>query len=138
MVARSPIATPGALLTQTTWSGAVAGTVHRSYDNDFRVTTLSVNGGNPIAFQYDSDSLLTQAGNLTLSRNAQNGLLTGTVLGTVTDTMDYNAFGELASYAAASSGTPLYTVQYTRDTLGRIVQKSETIGGVTDTFTYDL
>jgi RHS repeat-associated protein len=125
------------LLTQTTWTGAVAGTMTRSYDNDFRVTTLSVNGGNPITFQYDSDSLLTQAGTLTWSRNAQNGLLTGTALGTVTDTLGYNAFGELASYAASSSGTPLYTVQYTRDLLGRITQKTEAIGGVTSTFTYD-
>ena len=95
----------GALLTQTTWAGEVAGTVNRSYDNDFRVTTLSVNGSNPITFQYDNDSLLTQAGTLTLSRNTQNGLLTGTALGNVTDTVGYNAFGELASYAAASSGT---------------------------------
>jgi RHS repeat-associated protein len=127
----------GALLTQTTWAGEVVGTVDRSYDNDFRVSTLSVNGGTPITFHYDNDSLLTQAGTLTLSRNPQNGLLTGTTLGNVTDTVGYNTFGELAGYAAAASGTPLYTAQYTRDTLGRISQKSETIGGVTDTFTYD-
>jgi RHS repeat-associated protein len=126
----------GALLTQATWAGEVTGTVSRGYDNDFRVTTLSVNGGNPITLGYDNDSLLTQAGALALSRNPQNGLLTGTTLGNVTDILGYNDFGELASYAATSSGTALYTVEYTRDTLGRISQKSETIGGLTDTFPY--
>ena len=30
------------------------------------------------AFSYDADGLLTAAGNLTLTRDAQNGLLTGT------------------------------------------------------------
>ena len=40
------------------------------------------------AYGYDADSLLTQAGSLTLSRNAQNGLLTGTALGSVSDTLE--------------------------------------------------
>src|SRR5712692_4741131 len=35
---------------------------------------LSVNGSSPIALQYDADSLLTKAGDLTLSRDTQNGL----------------------------------------------------------------
>ena len=35
------------------------------------------------------------------------------------------------------SGSPFYAAQYTRDKLGRITQKVETIGGVTTTFDYD-
>ena len=38
----------GSLLTGTTWTGPVAGSVTRTYDTDFRVATESVNGGNPI------------------------------------------------------------------------------------------
>jgi RHS repeat-associated protein len=127
----------GTLRTQTTWAGEVLGTVNRAYDNDFRVISLSVNGDNPIAFQYDNDSLVTLAGSLTLSRNNQNGLLMGTSLGGVTDTLGYNSFGELASYTAAYSGTPFYSVQYTRDRLGRLFEKTETIAGLTTTFIYD-
>ena len=52
----------GALLTQTTWAGAVAGSVSCTYDSDFRVSSLSVNGSSPLALQYDADSLLTKAG----------------------------------------------------------------------------
>ena len=126
----------GALLTQTAWAGTVAGSVSRTYDSDFRVSSLSVNGGNPIALQYDADSLLTKAGDLTLSRNAQNGLLTGSTLGSITDAWSYNGFAEPTSYSAAYNATSLYTVQYTRDTLGRITGKTETIGGVTTTYSY--
>ncbi len=42
----------------------------------------------------------------------------------------------MSTYQATSSGTPQFNVQYTRDALGRIMQKVETIGGVTDTHTY--
>src|SRR5262249_23129653 len=42
--------------------------------------------------------------------------------------------------SAAISGTASYTAQYTRDNLGRITAKTETIGGATDSYsyTYDL
>ena len=126
----------GSLLLGTTWSGPVAGSVTRTYDTDFRVATESVNGANPITFQYDPDSLLTTAGALSLTRHPQHGLLTGTTLGSVADSYTYSTFGELSTYQASYSGLPQLNVQYTRDTLGRITQKVETIGGATDTYTY--
>ncbi|MBI3963156.1 MAG: RHS repeat-associated core domain-containing protein [Deinococcus sp.] len=126
----------GALLIGETWSGPVAGTTSYTYDHDFRITTSSINGSNTITFQYDQDILLTQAGALTLSRNAQNGLLTGSTLDDVTDTWSYNSFNEPINYSAAYNGTSLYNVQYTHDKLGRITQKTETIGGVTDIYSY--
>ncbi len=133
----------GALVTSETWGGPpgdVAGSVGRAYDSDFRVASESVNGAPPITFGYDPDSLLTQAGALTLTRDAQTGFLTGTALGSATDTRTYSTFGELMSYRAATGLTDLLAVQYTRDSLGRITQKTETIGGVTETsaYTYDV
>jgi RHS repeat-associated protein len=126
----------GSLLKQTTWSGTVGGSVSRNYDNNFRITSQSVNGANTITFGYDNDSLLTSAGNLTLTRSAQNGLITVSTLGAVTDTRGYSTFGELSGYTANVSGSPVFSVTYTRDKLGRITQKVETIGGVTDTYDY--
>lgn len=126
----------GFLPTGVSWSGAVAGSVGYSYDRDFRVASLSVNGANPIAYEYDGDSLLTQAGALALTHSAQNGLLTGSALNSVTDTWGYNSFGEPTSYSALAGATSLYSVSYTRDKLGRITQKVETIGGVATTYAY--
>ncbi len=126
----------GILRTGTTWTGPAAGSVTRTYDTDFRVTSESINGGNTISFQYDADSLLTQAGSLTLTRDPQHGLLTGTSLAGVNDSYTYSTFGELGAYQASYSGSPLLGVQYVRDALGRITQKIETIGGATTTTTY--
>jgi RHS repeat-associated protein len=127
----------GSLLTSTTWTGTVAGSVARTYDNNFRLTSTKVNGANTVNFTYDNDSLLTGADSMTLSRNLQNGLLTGSTLGNVTDALGYNGFGELTNYSAAYNSTNLYSANYTRDKLGRITQKVETVSGVTTTYNYD-
>jgi YD repeat-containing protein len=86
----------GALVTSESWGGplgAVAGSVSRTYDSDFRVASESVNGANPITFAYDPDSLLTQAGAVSLTRDVQTGFLVGTTLGSLTDALTYSTFG---------------------------------------------
>jgi RHS repeat-associated protein len=126
----------GKLLASRTWSGVVAGTVRAAYDNDFRVSSFQVNGA-VINFSYDADGLITQAGNLTLNRDPQkNGLLTSTTLGALTEIYSYNGFGELVGSSAVYNGTPLLVEQYVRDVLGRITQRTETVDGITNTFSY--
>lgn len=129
----------GLLPLTETWGGTINGSVSRGYDNNFRIVQQSLNG-DPISYGYDNDNLMTQAGALTLNRNALNGLLTGTTLGSATTSQSYNPFGELQTMAASYGATALYDVSYSRDALGRITQKSELLQGVTSTYdyTYDL
>ena len=130
----------GALLTGVNWSGPIAGSVGFGYDTDFRVNAITVNGANPVSYQYDADSLLTRASfgavNLNLTRSSQNGLLTGTALGSATESYSYNSFGEVGGYTGKYSTTNLLTITYTRDKLGRITQKAETVQGATTTYNY--
>src|SRR5947209_11563730 len=97
----------GPLITDTSWSGVISGTVHRTFNNDFNVSSDTVNGANSVSYGYDQDSLLTQAGALTATRNPQNGLLAGTALGSVTGTLGYNQFGEVTTYTASYNGSNL-------------------------------
>jgi RHS repeat-associated protein len=130
----------GFLMTSEAASGTVAGTVGYIYNNNFWVTSQSVNGSS-ISFSYDYDGLLTGAGAQTLTRHTQNGLLTATTLGSVTTSHGYSTFAELASENAKYGGSTVYAATYpVRDKLGRISQRTETLGGVTATFayTYDL
>ena len=126
----------GSLLTQVTWSGEISGYTDYGYDNDFRVTWISVNGANPITYAYDADSLLTEAGDLTLTHDVDNGLLTGTALGNATESYSYNSFGEMSGYTGQVDGANLLSFTYTRDKLGRITEKAETVEGVTTTYAY--
>ncbi|GAC1313447.1 MAG: hypothetical protein NVSMB2_01360 [Chloroflexota bacterium] len=125
----------GALRTGVTWSGPVAGSVATVFDNNFRVTSQALNAV-AVSFQYDQDGLLTGAGNLVLRRDAQTGLLAGSTLGAVVDSLSLDAFGDPASYTAAAGSTALLSTTSTRDNLGRLTQKTETIGGITTTYAY--
>ena len=127
----------GSLLTATTLYGTVAGQVTQTYNNDFLVETRDINGAHPATFTYDSDGLLEVAGQISLQRNTINGLLTGTVVDGVSSTNAYNDFGETESESYVAVGNPLYDVSYTRDELGRVATKTETIDGVTDTYVYE-
>jgi RHS repeat-associated protein len=125
----------GALPRSESLTGPINGTITRAYTNDFNLSSLSVNGTS-IPFAYDNDGLLIQAGSLTLSRDAQHGLLTGTTLGATTTGQSYTGFGEITQLTALHAGSPLLDVQYTRDNAGRITQKVETLTGQTDTYSY--
>jgi RHS repeat-associated protein len=115
------------------WTGNVAGTVSQTFNNDFQVSQQCINGGLCVNFGYDRDFLLTQAGNLTVNRNPQQGgLITGTGIGGLNISQSYNAFGEL-DLVSTSSG--VYGADYQRDKLGRITQQVETVQG--DSTTYD-
>jgi YD repeat-containing protein len=127
----------GSLLLSSTATGEVSGSVSWTYDSDFRPASETA-GGTTVTFGYDPDSLLTSAGDITLSRDPNHGAVTGTSLGVVSDTRSYSTFGELASYSATynDGAAEQFNVTYTRDKLGRIVTKVETIGGVTTTVDY--
>ena len=130
----------GNLLTRETWSGPVRGSVSYTYDNDLEITSRRVNDRAAIAFSYDADKLLTRVGDLIITRNSQNFLITATTIGNISDSWSYNEFAELTNYTAVFGSTPLYSVQLTRDALSRIVAGTETIGGAASqyAYTYDL
>jgi RHS repeat-associated protein len=73
---------------------------------------------------------------LTLTFSDQNGLLTETALGNVTDIWTYNGFGEPTGYTAKYNTAEIFKQQFNHDKSGRIIEKSETVGGVTDTYKY--
>jgi RHS repeat-associated protein len=126
----------GPLMKTETWSGPVAGSVSRTYDNDLNIVSRSVNGGSAITFEYDDDDLTTQAGALALGYDPQNGLLTDTTLGDVSSAYGHNGHGELVSHTTRTSTGTLQDVTLVRDDLGRLTSKTETIGGVETTYGY--
>ncbi len=87
-------------------------------------------------YQYDADRLLIKIGDLSLTRNAQNCLLTATQLGSLATERTHNTFGEMATETASYDGSTLYRTFHSRDKLGRITQKVETFEGMTTTVDY--
>ena len=130
----------GPLQLEEKWQGVINGQINWVYDNNLWPSIQSVSNSQSnedVFYYYDRDGLLTAAGDLSLSHDAQNGLLTGTALGNVTDSHIYNSFGETTEYTAEVSGNPVFGVEYTRDKLGRITDKTETVDTITTAYRYE-
>ncbi len=126
----------GSLMKSVSMSGVSTGSVQFSYDSNFSINSVSVNNTSSIFFNYTNDNLLRAAGNLSLNYDPVNPLLTSTSLGVTTDALGYNSFGELTNYSAKISNSEVYSINLTRDALGRISSKTEVIQGLTSNYSY--
>ena len=129
----------GSLPIEERWTGTVSGRVRWTFNNDFAIASEQVNDETPVALGYDADGLLTQIGELTLSRDSANGLITDAVLGTTVTTFAHDGFGAVSGATASVNGSSIYGSTITRDAAGRIAQKTETVAGITtvDVYSYD-
>jgi len=124
------------LVTAYEWAGEVTGSINQEYDNHFRIISRIINGGDAIAFSYDDDGLLIQSGAISLTRDPASGFIMSSTLGNVSDSRSYNEFGETGTYSASYNAAPQYSEQHTRDKRGRIIERTETVDGVSHTYEY--
>ncbi|MCL1041909.1 DUF1566 domain-containing protein [Shewanella marisflavi] len=128
----------GGLLLSQTWSGVVNGAVSQSFSEGFVVNQQCVNGASCVDILFDVDSLLTQVGDLTYTRESQKaGLVNASSLFNINTTLSHNNFGELDSETVKYNSSDLLVAGYTRDKLGRIAQRNLTIDGVSHNEAYD-
>ncbi len=125
----------GSLTTRADWTGLISGSVAYTYDNGFRISQIHY-AGQSLALTYDDDGLPVGAGSISITRNAANGLVEEIEDGDFSVAYTRNAYGEVATATAVHGATTLYVVGTTYDDLGRIAQKTETIGENTRVWSY--
>jgi RHS repeat-associated protein len=128
------------LLTKVEPKGpSASGIVNFAYDDFLRVSRIRLTGSDPVDYLYDNDSLLVQAGPLTILRDPESGRVTGTTVGAIVTEETPNGFGELEELMAQAGGDELFSQQMQRDALGRITTLTETNQGeaTTTEYTYD-
>ena len=125
----------GPLLTRESWNGAIAGSVVRHYDDDFRVTSLAVASAAPIQFTYDPDGFIVRAGDLAIEHEPHDRILR-TRLGSVVRERFYSSFAELTHDRVFHRDHLLYEMEYKHDALGRISQRHEMIQEETHRYDY--
>lgn len=138
------------------WPNATTHSVDYTYDSRMRVSTRSVDSGLSITYGYDADDLVssvalpsdvyaicrgTQSGSC--NTVGSNGLVGGSSFGNVYDHYTYNSYGEVTAYMVTigptAGGTVLYSADYgTRDALGRITQRNETVNGLGCNWSYQF
>ncbi|MCH8550945.1 MAG: hypothetical protein LAT62_03345 [Natronospirillum sp.] len=125
----------GFLLTGTDWSGTIEGALGYEYNHYFEPISQSING-DTLSWQYNEDSQVTEAGDLSLQYHSGNALLTGTSLDNLDTSLSYNDLGELSAYSASHSGSSVFHYSLQRDDAGRITGKTETVNGTTVEYQY--
>ena len=132
----------GPIVLASVWAGPVSGRVSIVLGADFRPASQSINDASPVDYEWDLDGLLMRAGDLVIERDAVTGTATGATLGVTEESITRDEFGGTISQAVTrGGGSPsLYRADYTRDKLGRIVQSTEVVEGVSnsDVYTYDV
>ena len=118
----------GPFLRTDSRSGLLNRNIDYSYDNEFRLATVTYEGASH-TFTYDADGLLTAAGSYTVTRNARHGLPEQVSDGTLSLSRTFNGYGELEGAAYAIGGVQPYGFSLTRDLAGRIIGKTETWAG---------
>lgn len=124
----------GSLLTKQATTGPFTRALNKTYDNFLRVSSWDLDGLSPISVTYDGDDRITAAGGMSVTRGT-NGLLTGTTVGSVSDSFGFNAYGEVTSHGVTGSAIA-FSATTTRDAAGRIDLRTEAIGGVTHSYQY--
>ncbi len=130
----------GPILTNVSWSGSISGNVTVQLNTDLLPSSEAVDGAAPIAYSYDNDQLLTQAGALSIAHDPATGFATGTTLGGVTDQRQLDDRGLLTNYSASVNGVSIWSLLLSYDLIGRITNRVETVGGVTNSsgYIYDI
>jgi RHS repeat-associated protein len=122
------------------YSGNTIGRVRYEMGANQLVKTIFINEQVQVPFVYNQDSLATQVGDLTIGREVSTGSISSTQIGNVQEQRSLNDFGEITQDSFAAMGSGIYSATYTRDKLGRIKTKAESILGATKIYgyTYDL
>ena len=117
------------------WAGPVTGVVGWRYDEDFRVTEVSVNDAG-VRYGYDDDGLLVLAGPVAMARVPATGQLQTATVGPVVTTYSYDGYGASAAVETRVSGSSVFGEVLTWDDIGRVVGKDVTVQGVTTRWVY--
>lgn len=125
----------GKLVTSEYFSGTLDQTISYSYNNEFNVSEHTYSGATN-NYTYDNDGLLTGAGDFTIIRDSGNGLPESVTDGILSLNRVFNGYAELIeeSYSVESSNISSWTAG--RDKNGRILSKSESVSGISESFAY--
>jgi RHS repeat-associated protein len=121
------------------YDGPVNASIENSYFDGvnggaFQVSAQTISG-TKVAREYDTDGRLRKIGELEASRN-QNGLISSTQLGQLSEIYAYNKFGEIIDKKIYRGSAEIYSETFVRDNISRITEKQIRTQGVSKNFAY--
>eukprot|EP01022_Parablepharisma_sp_SALTPOND_P012586 TRINITY_DN1620_c0_g2_i1.p1 TRINITY_DN1620_c0_g2~~TRINITY_DN1620_c0_g2_i1.p1 ORF type:complete len:1817 (+),score=315.73 TRINITY_DN1620_c0_g2_i1:8817-14267(+) len=125
----------GPLVTSLEQGGELNALLTFGYDNTMRLESFGY-AGETTALDYDLDGLLTTLGDFTIERDAGNGLPLAVDDETARLEREFNGYGEVESWGLTVAQNDVASFDLTRNDLGQIVARNETIAGVSHQYEY--
>ncbi len=126
----------GSLPTRIKFSGAANGEYVYTYDNNFRVSSRSLDGGPPMQFAYDKDGLLVRQGPFTLQRGGPMGAVSSMTDGRLLVTYAYDRRGRPIHRTHSVNGAVFYDLSLTYDDAERVATRDEVVAGEQRSYRY--
>lgn len=129
----------GSLVTEMTVSGEVYGSYSYSYNDDFNLLGITLDGGKEVHLDYDRDGLLTKYGPFEIRRGEPTGAPSKITNVSMTITYGYDNFGRPNKRIHEVDGKQIYTLDIAYDHTGLIKEKDEEVAGteISYRYTYD-
>lgn len=130
----------GSLVTGVTWNGAANGGFAYTYDNNFFITSLRLNGVT-LSVTRDQDGNVTGYGPFTFDRGGPAGAQSQIGDSALTISLAYDDLVRLDNRSHTVGGQSVYAIDLDYESLGqnsqgRIARKTETVASVTHVYTY--
>jgi RHS repeat-associated protein len=136
----------GTMLKKVAWTGSnginsVKGDVAFTYNSNMQLGTETVlpiaANADSVNLKYDKDGLLTSIGIMKLGYDTNNSMLIADTVCKLITSYIYNTLGELASKETKFDSTIIFRTDYVRDSLGRILEKTETNQSIVTNYSYE-
>jgi RHS repeat-associated protein len=106
-----------------------------TYTPTFKLASASMDQGTAIDYTYDADDVLSQVGGMQITRGA-NGQFATTKLSSIATSYGYDGFGDLSGMTATYGGSTMLSTTLTKDSVGRIIGRTESVNGVSNAASY--
>lgn len=126
----------GHLPVSLAFTGAANGSFEYDYDNGLRLDSITLDGGTPLTDTWGSDGLLASHGPFTLTRDSGTFLPAEWADGTGSLQFEYDGLGRETRRWTTVDGVVVYDQSQSWNNTDQIVQRVETVGGVTTTLDY--
>jgi RHS repeat-associated protein len=127
----------GSIITGYTISGTANASYSFRYDDNLFLVGRTLDGGPEQAITSDADGLITGIGSFTFERLGPGGAPSNITDGTVGIDFEFDSEARLVSRSHTAGGTTAYALELTHDAAGKIVNKTETVAGVTKSYDFD-
>lgn len=129
----------GPLITTETWSGDAVGSYAYAWNDDMRLSGITLNADAQRAVTYDASGFLTQHEPFTYERNGPAGHVSRITDGIGAVDFTYDNQARLQTRVVSVGGTEVGRLTVTYDAAGRVTRTDVTVDGTlrTRTYSYD-